>query len=71
MTLSTTYVRIPFQSENPKERNQSQDASVHGRILLVDLKETGCEGGNRTHPFQDKYQWLAVLNMMRNLWVLQ
>jgi hypothetical protein len=37
--------------------------------IRMDLREIGWESVNWFHLSQDRDQWLAVLNMVMNLWV--
>jgi hypothetical protein len=44
-----------------------ENLGVNGRILKLDLQETGLETVDCSYFAQDKDQWLAVVDLVMNL----
>jgi hypothetical protein len=56
--------------ENLKGRDRFGDIVIDGRMTLNNIfKEARCEGVDWIHLAQDRVQWLALVNMVINLWV--
>jgi hypothetical protein len=57
-----------LQSENLKGRNRLRDISIDGRITIkVDIKEMEHDGAGQIHLPQNRFQWLAVVNIAMNV----
>jgi CRISPR/Cas system-associated protein Cas7 (RAMP superfamily) len=53
----------------PEGKRQSEDTGIYGRIILMDLRETGLDDVDWIHMAQDRDRWRALVNTVMNLWV--
>jgi hypothetical protein len=37
--------------------------------IKIDLREIGCRGMDWIDMAQDRYQWMALVNIVMNLWI--
>jgi hypothetical protein len=58
--------------ESPKERDQSEDRDIDGKMGLEWILGRSAGGGcaEWIHLAQDRYQWRAVVNTVVNLRIL-
>jgi hypothetical protein len=57
-------------SENLKQRPLRRPNYICEDNIKMDLTEVGYDGVDWSHLVPDRIQWWAVVDMIKNLWVL-